>query len=61
MSEEKKPKRQRKPPTKKVPMPEQDPMVRIKNFDEVALGYTPEQAIEEAKKCLQCRNPRCIT
>ncbi|MHA1740883.1 MAG: NADPH-dependent glutamate synthase, partial [Candidatus Thorarchaeota archaeon] len=38
-----------------------DPMVRIKNFDEVALGYTPEQAIEEAKKCLQCRNPRCIT
>jgi len=61
MSGEKKPKRQRKPPTKKVPMPEQDPMVRIKNFDEVALGYTPEQAIEEAKKCLQCRNPRCIT
>ncbi len=61
MSEEKKPKRQRKPPTKKVPMPEQDPMVRIKNFDEVALGYTPEQAIEEAKKCLQCRNPRCIS
>jgi glutamate synthase (NADPH/NADH) small chain len=60
MSDEKKPQRKRKPPTKKVPMPEQDPNVRSKNFDEVALGYTAEQAIEEANKCLQCRNPKCI-
>jgi glutamate synthase (NADPH/NADH) small chain len=58
--EKPKPKRKRKPPTKKVPMPEQDPEVRRKNFEEVALGYTAEQAIEEAKKCLQCRNPKCI-
>jgi glutamate synthase (NADPH/NADH) small chain len=53
-------KRERPPPTKKVPMPEQDPMVRNKNFQEVALGYTEEQALEEANKCLQCRNPKCI-
>ncbi len=56
-----KPKRKRKPPTKKVPMPEQDPDVRRRNFEEVALGYTAEQAIEEAMKCLQCRNPKCIS
>ncbi len=54
-------KRERPPPTKKVPMPEQDPLVRNKNFQEVALGYTAEQAIEEAKKCMQCRNPKCIS
>ncbi len=53
-------KRERPPPTKKVPMPEQDPLVRNKNFQEVALGYTAEQAIEEAEKCLQCRDPKCI-
>jgi glutamate synthase (NADPH/NADH) small chain len=54
-------KRERPPPTKKVPMPEQDPLVRNKNFQEVALGYTAEQALEEAEKCLQCRNPKCIS
>ena len=53
-------KRERPPPTKKVAMPEQDPHVRNKNFEEVALGYTAEQALEEANKCLQCRNPKCI-
>ncbi|NHI89512.1 MAG: NADPH-dependent glutamate synthase [Candidatus Thorarchaeota archaeon] len=53
-------KRERPPPTKKVAMPEQDPLVRNKNFQEVALGYTEEQALEEANKCLQCRNPKCI-
>jgi len=41
-------------------MPEQDPRTRITNFDEVALGYTEEQAIEEAKRCLQCKKPKCI-
>ena len=37
---------------KKVAMPEQDPNVRNKNFDEVALGYTKEMAMEEATRCL---------
>lgn len=45
---------------KKVRMPEQEPQVRNKNFDEVALGYTPEQAVEEAMRCLQCKNPLCV-
>lgn len=54
-------KHERKPPTKKVPIPEQPPMERIKNFNEVALGYTAEQAVEEANKCLQCRNPKCMS
>ncbi len=44
----------------KVPMPEQEPKVRAKNFLEVTLGYTLEQAIEEAKRCLQCKNPKCV-
>ncbi len=45
---------------KKVPIPEQDPQVRNKNFDEVALGYTEEMAIEEAKRCLNCKHKPCI-
>ncbi len=44
----------------KTPMPEQVPEVRSHNFLEVALGYTPEQAIEEANRCLNCQNPGCI-
>ncbi|MBO5323357.1 MAG: NADPH-dependent glutamate synthase [Oscillospiraceae bacterium] len=44
----------------KTPMPEQDPKVRARNFKEVALGYTPEQAIEEAGRCLKCKNPKCV-
>ena len=43
----------------KNPMPEQDPQVRNHNFDEVALGYTPEMAIDEAKRCLNCHNMPC--
>lgn len=43
------------------PMPQQDPKKRIKNFNEVALGYTPEQAAAEAKRCIQCKNPACIS
>ena len=42
-------------------MPEQDPIVRSGNFDEVALGYTAEMAIDEAKRCLNCKNPACRT
>lgn len=40
-------------------MPEQDPKERIRNFSEVALGYSLEQAIQEAKRCLQCKKPTC--
>ncbi|MDI6893393.1 MAG: NADPH-dependent glutamate synthase [Bacillota bacterium] len=43
----------------KVPMPEQHPEERIRNFREVALGLTPELAQEEAERCLQCKNPTC--
>ncbi|MDF9823728.1 glutamate synthase (NADPH/NADH) small chain [Breznakia sp. PF5-3] len=45
---------------KKVSMPVQDPQVRNHNFDEVALGYTPEQAMEEADRCLQCKHKPCV-
>lgn len=45
---------------KKNEMPVQDPFVRNKNFSEVALGYTDEQAMDEAKRCLQCKNKPCI-
>ena len=44
----------------KIPMPEQDPMVRNRNFDEVTLGYTEEMAVEEANRCLNCKNPLCV-
>ena len=46
---------------KKTPMPEQDPNVRNKNFEEVALGYTEEMAIEEAQRCLNCKNKPCVS
>jgi glutamate synthase (NADPH/NADH) small chain len=55
------PKKERKPPTKKVPMPEQLPEKRAHNFEEVALGYSVEEALAEAEKCLQCRNPKCVS
>lgn len=41
-------------------MPEQQPEIRTKNFQEVALGYTKEQAVQEAKRCLQCKKPQCV-
>ena len=44
---------------KKNEMPEQDPVVRAGNFDEVALGYTAEQAMDEAARCLDCKNSPC--
>ena len=43
-----------------VKMPEQSPMIRRYNFEEVPLGYTPQMAIEEAGRCLQCKTPTCI-
>lgn len=53
----------RKPNMKpeKTPMPEQDPKVRAKNFEEVALGYTEEMAIEEATRCLNCKHKPCVS
>ena len=45
---------------KKVPVREQDPQVRAGNFDEVCLGYNREEAMEEAQRCLNCKNARCI-
>ena len=45
---------------KKHPMPSQDPLVRNKNFKEVALGYDEETAIDEAKRCLNCKNQPCV-
>ncbi len=44
----------------KTPMPEQDPKVRARNFKEVTLGYTAEMAVEEAKRCLGCKKPKCV-
>jgi glutamate synthase (NADPH/NADH) small chain len=54
MMEEKKPK-------KRITMREQEPLVRARNFMEVPYGYTPEEAIEEASRCLNCLKPTCRT
>jgi glutamate synthase (NADPH/NADH) small chain len=53
-----KPKKEKTP---RQPMPEQDPKVRAKNFDEVPFGYSEETAMKEAGRCLQCKNPACVT
>ena len=45
----------------KHPMPEQEPAVRARNFKEVALGYTKEIAMEEADRCLHCKNMPCVS
>ena len=45
---------------KKCPMPAQDPAVRRHNFSEVALGYTAEMAVSEAKRCIHCKNKPCV-
>ncbi len=45
----------------KNPMPTQDPCVRNGNFEEVALGYTAEMAIDEAKRCINCKNRPCVS
>ncbi|MCI7814302.1 MAG: NADPH-dependent glutamate synthase [Robinsoniella sp.] len=45
---------------KKVPVREQDPKVRATNFDEVCLGYNKEEAIEEANRCIGCKNAKCM-
>ena len=58
MVEEKEKKEKTKVPRQK--MPEQEPRVRARNFDEVPFGYTPELAQLEASRCLQCKKPKCI-
>ena len=45
---------------KKVPVREQDPVIRATNFEEVCLGYNLEEAKLEAARCLQCKRPRCV-
>jgi glutamate synthase (NADPH/NADH) small chain len=45
---------------KKIPMPQQSPEERVRNFKEVPLGYTEEQAIEEANRCLKCKKSPCM-
>jgi glutamate synthase (NADPH) small chain len=60
MTEEKK-EGKGKPKVPRQGMPEQDPHVRAKNFEEVTLGYTEEQALLEASRCLQCKKPFCIS
>lgn len=49
-----------KPKSLRVPVREQNPEVRATNFDEVCYGYNLEEAIEEAKRCLNCKNAKCI-
>ncbi|BCJ94904.1 oxidoreductase [Anaerocolumna cellulosilytica] len=46
---------------KRIPVKEQDPKVRARNFEEVCLGYDKEEAMEEASRCLKCKNAKCIT
>jgi homotetrameric NADPH-dependent glutamate synthase len=55
-----KPKNIRTIPQQRTSMPEQEPKVRASNFEEVALGYTLEMALNEADRCLQCKKPRCV-
>lgn len=45
----------------RIPISEQSPEVRNHNFEEVCLGYTEEEAMAEAKRCLNCKNPQCVT
>src|SRR6056297_4063112 len=58
MAEEKTSKKEKAP---RQPMPEQAPEVRRRNFDEVPTGYTRDQAVAEAQRCLQCKKPACVT
>ena len=46
---------------KKNPMPSQEPSVRAHNFDEVAMGYSAETAVDEALRCLGCKNMPCVS
>ncbi len=52
--------KEKKPKVPRQKMPEQEPKVRARNFDEVPFGYTPELAQLESSRCLQCKKPKCI-
>ena len=58
---EEKEKKEKKEKIPRQPMPEQEPKVRAKNFEEVPFGYSPEIAMREASRCIQCKNPGCMT
>ena len=47
-------------PQSRTPMPEQEPGVRARNFAEVACGYSPEHALREADRCLECPDEPCV-
>ena len=49
-----------RPGPAKTPMKEQDPAERVRNFYEVPFGYTPEEAVGEARRCIQCKKPLCV-
>jgi glutamate synthase (NADPH/NADH) small chain len=53
-------KAEKKEKTPRLKMPEQEPLVRARNFQEVPLGYKPEMAVAEAGRCLQCKKPACV-
>ncbi|MBQ1546201.1 MAG: NADPH-dependent glutamate synthase [Clostridia bacterium] len=44
----------------KTPVAEQPPIIRARNFEEVTFGYSPEEAMHEASRCLNCKNPQCV-
>jgi len=46
---------------KRIPIEEQDPKIRATNFEEVCLGYTEDEAVKEATRCLNCKKPMCVT
>ncbi|PIP06281.1 MAG: dihydropyrimidine dehydrogenase, partial [Syntrophobacteraceae bacterium CG23_combo_of_CG06-09_8_20_14_all_50_8] len=60
-NKEKVDKKEKKEKIPRQAMPEQDPKKRVRNFDEVPIGYTAELAITEAKRCVQCKKPGCIS
>ncbi len=59
-TEDTKKKAEKKPKTPRTPMPCQPAYVRKRNFDEVALGYSREMAMQEASRCIQCKKPKCV-
>ncbi|MBI5694585.1 MAG: NADPH-dependent glutamate synthase [Nitrospirae bacterium] len=61
MSDEIKDEKPKKPKVPRQPMPEQDAHKRARNFEEVTTGYTEEQALLEASRCIQCKKPLCTT
>ncbi|MCL2027755.1 MAG: bifunctional dihydroorotate dehydrogenase B NAD binding subunit/NADPH-dependent glutamate synthase [Bacteroidales bacterium] len=48
-------------PKSRVPVRNQDPIARSKNFEEVCYGYNQDEAIREAQRCISCKNPKCVT